>query len=56
MADKIMEQALEILRHQRYYDSIQGLMGWICGKAFPKRASLTGAKSAAISPARPWPS
>ena len=47
MADKIMEQALEILRHQRYYDSIQGLMGWdlwegLSKKGQPYRGEVSG--------------
>ncbi len=47
MAVKTMERAIEILREQRYYDSIQGLMGWdlwegLSKKGQPYRSEVSG--------------
>ncbi len=47
MASKTMEKAKEILRQQRYYDSVQGLMGWdlwegLSAKGQPYRSEVSG--------------
>ena len=47
MAKKCVARALEILREQRYYDSIQGLMGWdlwegLSQKGQPYRQEVSG--------------
>ena len=44
---KTMARAIEILKEQRYYDSIQGLMGWdlwegLSEKGQPYRQEVSG--------------